>query len=104
MFQLFLTMMKFCSANRLFTFPFINSLGPAAKKKKVRRKSSESDTLVSSPKTPVTPATPSSTSNTSVVNPASNVSSVNSGESIAAVNPFMLDDNPADSAATVSVA
>jgi len=76
--------------------------GPAAKRKKVRRKSSESDTLVPSPspKTPVTPATPNSTSNPTIVNPASNVSSVNSGESIAAVNPFMLDDNPADNAAT----
>ena len=88
---------------RIESLPFrFSGLAPAAKKKKVRRKSSESDTLVQSPKSPVTPATPNPTSNASIVNPSSNVSSVHSGESIAAVNPFMLDDALADNAATVS--
>ena len=89
---------------RFESLPFrFSGLAPAAKKKKVRRKSSESDSVVQSPKSPVTPATPNPTSSTSVVNPSSNVSSVHSGESIAAVNPFMLDDALADNAATVSI-
>eukprot|EP00794_Sanderia_malayensis_P019257 gene19257-21185_t len=79
-----------------------SGLAPATKKKKLRRKSSESDTLPSSPKTPMTPATPNSSvfSNVSNINPSSNVSSVNSGENITAINPFMLEDQLADSAAT----